>query len=56
LRIEVEKSGSSTFDPMTGHIPFVKSCRAKFIATELKTDLIYPIPPPWPKMVPEISG
>jgi hypothetical protein len=56
LRIEMEKSGSSAFDPVTGHIPFVRFCKAKFIATEMKTDLIYPVPPPWPKMLPEISG
>jgi hypothetical protein len=56
LRIKMEKSGFTTFDPVTGHIPFVRFCRAKFIATEKKTDLIYPIPQPWPRMLPELSG
>jgi hypothetical protein len=52
----MEKSGSSTFDPVTEHIHFVRFCRAKFIATEMKTDLVYPVAPSWPKTLPEISG
>ena len=40
----MEESGSSTFDPATGHILFVRSCRVKFIATETNLELIHSNP------------